>query len=101
MKPLITIESIIRCYCNKEARSKILKYVKYKDTYFKRSRFGGGENQITTKHFVTGRKGSAGRFLSGLLPRIIEKTGIEVKGNLPSIKPTSIKPHLEKNHIQT
>jgi superfamily II DNA or RNA helicase len=97
MKPIITVESVIRCHANPEARKKILKHLKYKDTYFKRGKFGGGENQIVTKHFVTGRKGSSGRFLTGLLPRLQKKTGITVerKHLLQIIKPQHKKPSLE------
>jgi superfamily II DNA or RNA helicase len=69
--------------------------LKYESTVWKKSDFGGRHPQIVTSHLITGRQGTAGTFLTGLLPRIKKALGnkIEIIGREEKINPTE-KPRL-------
>lgn len=67
--PTILILDPVHCRADKEARELILPCLAYEDTHFKRSRYG--TSQVTKKaHLITGRHGTTGAFLTGLLPRV-------------------------------
>lgn len=95
--PQITILDAVHCKANKEARSLLLPLLKYKTTVWKKSTFGGRHPQVVTSHLITGRQGTAGTFLTGLLFRIKKELGnkIEIIGREEKINPTK-KPNLPK-----
>ncbi len=73
-KPIIKICDAVHCKANKHARPLILKSLAYKEVVMKRGKYGKREQQVVKSHLITGRKGTAGHFLTGLLPRVVEKT---------------------------
>lgn len=89
MKPTITILDSIHCKANKEARELILPLLKYKQTVWRRNHFGHKAPTIVFSHLITGRSGSSGLFLTGLLTRIRKKfkNKIKIIGEEESIKP--------------
>lgn len=93
--PKIQILDVVHSKANKEARELLLPLLKYESTVWKKSRFGGRHPQIVTSHLITGRQGTAGTFLTGLLPRIKKALGnkIEIIGREEKIKPAG-KPNL-------
>lgn len=115
MTPTITIVDSIHCHANKYARSIILPFLSYKSMVYKRGRWvqettlkgkkskrvrSSGGMEETTSHLITGRKGTAGHFYTGLLPRIkkqCRKNGIDIrfKGEQDKIKPKYTKPKLK------
>ena len=81
-KAIITVLDIVHCRANKEARDKIKRCLRYETTKWKKSRFGGRHSEIVKKHFLTGREGTSGLFLTGLLPRVkayCEKKNYNIK----------------------
>lgn len=99
-KPVIEILDPVHCRANIKARELILPCLEYEDTMWRKSRYGGKEIK-TLSHFITGRKGTRGNFLTGLLPRVKkyckkEKIPIKIigKANIEKIKPTK-KPKLK------
>ena len=89
--PTIEILDSIQCKCNPEARKLIKPYLKYENSYFKRSKFGG-KNIITDSYLITGRDGSNGLFYTGLFPMIKKnllkkQIKIEIKGKIDKFKP--------------
>ncbi|MGD9156875.1 MAG: DEAD/DEAH box helicase family protein [Desulfobacteraceae bacterium] len=113
--PVITILDSVHCHANKHARSIILPFLSYKSTFYKRGRWvqetslkgkknkkvrSSGGIEETTSPLITGRKGTAGHFYTGLLPRIkkqCRKNGIKIKfkGEQDKIKPKHKKPYLK------
>ena len=69
-KPIIEILDVVHSKADKKARELLLPLLKYETTVWKKSAFGGRHPQIVTSHLITGRQGTAGTFLTGLLPRI-------------------------------
>lgn len=68
--PIIKILDSVHCKANKEARELILPPLKYKSTRW--VRIGGRKvPEIKTSHLVSGRNGSGGTFLTGLLPKVL------------------------------
>lgn len=94
-KPQITILDAVHCKADKKARMLLLPLLKYKSTIWKKSAFGGRHPRVVTSHLITGRQGTSGTFLAGLLPRIKKALGnkIEIVGREERVKPTS-KPNL-------
>lgn len=88
-KAIITILDAIHCKANKEARKLILPLLEYKAVAWKRNKFGIKTNTISKSHLITGRPGTSGLFLTGLLPRV-QKRKIQINGmeNLEKIEPT-------------
>jgi superfamily II DNA or RNA helicase len=82
-KPTITILDAIHCKADKKARELILPLLAYTSAVWKRSRFGYKTEQVVISHLITGRQGSTGIFLTGLLPRICKTFGnkINISGN--------------------
>lgn len=69
-KPIIEILDSVHCKANKYARPLIKKALVYKQVQWKRGRFGARKQQIEKQYLITGRQGTSGTFLAGLLPRI-------------------------------
>lgn len=99
-KPIIEILDPVHCKANKEAREIILPCLAYKDTAWKRTRFGS-KNIETTSHLITGRTGTSGTFLTGLLPRVKKyakansyKIKIRGENNICALE-TTLKPKLK------
>ena len=79
MKPAITILDSVHCKANKEARELILPLLKYRKAVWKRNHFGRKESIMQTSFLITGRSGSSGLFLTGLLSRIRKKFKNKIK----------------------
>lgn len=80
-RPIIRVLDTVHCRANKEARGLILPALAYKNTVWKRSRFGRSQT-VEKSHLITGRTGSSGQFLTGLLPRVkryFRKRGHQIK----------------------
>jgi superfamily II DNA or RNA helicase len=106
---LIILDSI-HTKANEHARRLILPALEYEKTTYRRGRFGG--KNITTKQYaITGRKGTAGTFLTGLIPRIVKyakENNIELKidsdnqeiiepsRNIPKLKGIVFRPDQKK-----
>lgn len=88
-KPIIKILDSVHSKANKEARKLILPLLKYKQTVWRRNHFGHKAPTITTSYLITGRDGSSGTFLTGLLQKIRNKfrSKIKIIGKEESIKP--------------
>jgi superfamily II DNA or RNA helicase len=94
-KPTIKVVDAVYCRADKRARRLIKPALAYQSSVWKRNKKTGRKEQVITKcHFITGRKGTSGKFLTGLLPRIIDYTDnlklnkkIKVIDNSISIKP--------------
>ena len=100
-KSTITILDSVHCKANKWAREKILPALTYENTTWKRGKYGRKSAQTVTSHMITGRAGTAGTFLTGLLPRVKKycrkkKINISIVGsrNIINIPPTE-KPKLK------
>lgn len=100
-KLTITILDSIHCKANKWAREKIIPALAYENTTWKRGKYGRKSAHTITSHMITGRAGTAGTFLTGLLPRIkkyCKKNKIEISiigsRNIENIPPTA-KPKLK------
>lgn len=81
MKPIIKILDPVHCKANKSARELILPCLAYKERVYRKTRFGSKESE-KTQHLITGRIGTAGTFLTGLLSRVkkyCKKQGYDVK----------------------
>lgn len=81
MGPTISILDVVHCKANKEARTKIRKALAYENSAWVKAKFGK-KQKVTTSHLISGRKGTSGIFLTGLLPRIrkhCKKKGIKLK----------------------
>lgn len=107
MKPTIIILDSVHCKANAPARKLILPLLKYKSTSWRRNRFGYKSAQTVTSHLITGKKGSAGTFLTGLLPKIKKKFGSKIKiigqeevikhnNSTPSLKGIKFRPDQRK-----
>ena len=68
----IKILDAVHCRADKRARKKILKCLSYTKVRWKKARFGGREQEINKQHLITGRDGTSGLFLTGLLPKVKE-----------------------------
>ena len=68
-KYVIEVLDAVHCRANKHARQVIKRCLSYKEVAWKRARFGR-EQKIEKHHLITGREGTSGLFLTGLLPRI-------------------------------
>jgi len=115
VNPVIEIIDSVHCKANKYARSIILPFLSYKSIVYKRGRWvqetsikGKKSKKIkassgmkeTISHLITGRKGTAGHFFTGLLPRVKKQCKkhnikIKLKGDQDKIKPKYKKPRLE------
>lgn len=97
MAPEITILDSVHCKANKAARALILPLLEYKKTAWKRNMFGHRAPTVVLSYLITGRSGSSGTFLTGLLPKIRNKFDNKIKiiGQEESIKPNQ-KPRLKK-----
>lgn len=96
-KAIIKILDPVHCKANKEARKLILKSLAYKKSNWKLDRkIGRRIESVDTQHFITGRDGSGGHFLTGLLPRVLKnkEDKIKVIGDLEHLVPTA-KPKLK------
>jgi len=72
-KPNITILDVVHAKANADARAIIRPALAYKSSVWKRNKRTGRRDQIIqTSHLITGRKGTGGTFLSGLMPRVIK-----------------------------
>ena len=99
-RPIIKILDSVHCKANKLARELILPCLAYEERVYRRTRFGSKQS-TKTQYLITGRVGTAGTFLTGLLPRIksyCKKQGHNVKilgrNNIERVKPTR-KPKLK------
>ena len=97
---VVEILDSVHCKANPEAREIILPCLSYKDTMYKRTRFGSKQMERTS-HLITGRKGTSGTFLTGLLPRVrrfAKKQGTPIKvigkSNIEKVRATE-KPKLK------
>ena len=85
----------VHCHCNAAARKTIKHALRYKSEFWRRGEHHM-ESQITKQYLLTGREGSGGHFLSGLLPRVrqyCKRRGVEVKYIIKTkerIKPSHI-----------
>ena len=91
-KPVVRILDTVHCRANKEARKLILPALAYKSVAWKRGAFGRRSEKTVKQHLITGRQGTTGLFLTGLLPRIkkhCRKRGHRVKfiGRQERIRP--------------
>lgn len=91
----IKVIDVVHCKADKGARALILPALQYKNIVWKKSFYGGRQIEEKVQYLITGRKGTGGTFLTGLLPRIEEyikkeKLKIKITGqeNLEIIKPT-------------
>jgi len=81
-KATITVLDAVHCRANKEARHKIKRCLRYETTRWKKSRFGGRHSELVKQYLLTGRDGTSGLFLTGLLPRVetyCEKKNYDIK----------------------
>jgi superfamily II DNA or RNA helicase len=93
-KPSIKILDSVHCKANKSARELILPCLAYEERVYRRTRFGSKQS-TKTQYLITGRIGTSGTFLTGLLPRIkdyCKKQGHDIKilgrNNIERVKPT-------------
>ncbi len=101
-KPTIKILDAIHCRANKYARPIIKNCLQYKKSTYAPAKNGfGREQQIKRQYLITGRKGTSGQFLTGLLPKVLRyarRKGhkITVKGreNIFRIRPNG-RPYLD------
>jgi len=73
----------IFCTVNKKWVSILKPILKYRSTWFKRNRWGGGQTQESTSYFISSYDGS---FLTGFLPRLIsfcKQRELELEVNPP------------------
>ena len=105
-KPSIEILDPVHCKANKEARELILPCLAYTDIVYRRQRFGS-KSVKTKSHLITGRKGTGGTFLAGLLSRVENfaaknkfKLEIMGNGNIDEI-PYQCKPKLRKIELRS
>jgi len=81
-KATITVLDAVHCRANKEARHKIKRCLRYETAKWKRNKFGGRHSELVKQYLLTGRDGTSGLFLTGLLPRVkdhCEKKGYDIK----------------------
>lgn len=72
-KPVITILDAVHAKANAEARKAIRGALAYRSVVWTRNRRTGRRDQIIqTSHLITGRKGTGGTFLAGLMPRVLK-----------------------------
>jgi len=95
-KPVITILDVVHAKANANARAIIRPALAYKSSVWKRNKKTGRRDQIIqTSHLITGRRGTGGTFLSGLMPRVIKyakknNRHIEIVDNRESIPWTAM-----------
>jgi len=77
-KPTIEILDVVHCKADLKARELLLPILKYESTMWKKTRYGGRSPKIVSSHLITGRQGTAGTFLTGLLPRIKKELGDKI-----------------------
>lgn len=70
--PTIKILDSIHCEANKEARNLIISPLKYKSVRWIKTMYGRRVPEIKKSYLISGRKGTGGTFLTGLLPRVLE-----------------------------
>lgn len=87
-KPIITVLDAVHCRANKYARPLIKDCFAYKASHYKRGAHGARELQVTEQFLITGHDGTAGTFLTGLLPRVVKAyPDIKVKGEAEFLEP--------------
>jgi len=93
-KKIITILDCVHCKANKYAREAILPALEYENIFWKKGRYGRSR-EIKKSYMITGRAGTAGNFLTGLLDRVksyCEKSKISITilglRNIENIEPT-------------
>lgn len=106
MKPTITVLDAIHCKADKRTRRLILPVLSYETTVWRRGLFGHKQKQTVTAHLITGRHGSSGTFLTGLLPRIQKTFGNKIRivnkeshtpsNRLPKLKHIKFRPDQRK-----
>ena len=69
-RPIIKILDAVHCKADKHARTLIKDCLAYNATAWKRNPFGGREEKVVKQFLISGREGTAGTFLTGLLPRV-------------------------------
>jgi superfamily II DNA or RNA helicase len=101
-KPTLEVLDSIHTKANKEARELILDALKYEEVYWKKGVFGGGKNVSNIKYLITGRSGTSGIFLTGLLPKVISyarEFGLSVRTkneeSIEYIQSTRVRPKLK------
>lgn len=67
---IIKVLDAVHCRADKRARKKIFKCLSYTKVSWQKAPFGGREQKIKKQYLITGRDGSGGLFLTGLLPKI-------------------------------
>jgi len=92
-EPTLEILDGVHCKANKYARPVVKKCLSYKATTWKRGRYGQRNQEVVKQYLITGKTGSAGTFLTGLLPRVkkyCKDKGfkIKIKGSYEKIKPS-------------
>ena len=98
MQPTIKIIDVVHCYANKEARLVIKHCLSYKKVHWRQGHFHK-ESKTNTQHLITGKDGSGGHFLTGLLSKVKKyckelNMNIEIIGSLEKLKPQA-KPSLK------
>jgi superfamily II DNA or RNA helicase len=94
-KPTLKIIDAVHTKANKDARELIKGALAYRSVDWKRNRKTGRRDQVISKrHLITGRTGTAGTFLTGLVPRVkkyARKRGyrLYVVDESEKIKPTA------------
>lgn len=99
-KPIVEILDAVHCRADKEARRLIAPILKYQDitrvpTYIK-TKSGKTiqikKEKVVERTLMTGRKGSKGLFLTGLLPKIHKrlKKKIDIKGSEETFPPQAL-----------
>jgi len=88
-KPQITILDSVHCKADKRARRLLLPILQYEATSWKRGKYGNKEMRSSISYLITGRKGTSGTFLTGLLPMVKKVLGdkINIVGKEEIIKP--------------
>lgn len=66
----VKILDAVHCRADKQARKKIRRCLSYTKVNWKKARFGGRQQEINKQHLITGREGTSGLFLTGLLPKV-------------------------------
>jgi len=97
-KPTIEILDSIHCYANKEARKIIKHALSYKKVHWRQGQFQK-KSKTNTQHLISGRDGSGGHFLTGLLSKVKKyckelNIQIEIIGSLEKLRPQA-KPSLK------
>ena len=94
MKPKIKILDAVHCKANPKARELILPCLAYQEQVYRKTRFGSKQSE-KTQFLITGRVGTSGTFLTGLLPRVkkyCKKHDLDVKiigrNNIRKVRPT-------------